>query len=62
MEHSYDFSIGARRLKNVHPSAIRKVLERATILKNEGNPVIFLSIGEPDFNTPEDIKSATIRH
>lgn len=61
MEHSYDFSIGARRLKNVHPSAIRKVLERATILKNEGNPVIFLSIGEPDFNTPEDIKSATIQ-
>ena len=30
-------------------------------MKNEGNPVIFLSIGEPDFNTPEDIKSATIQ-
>ena len=61
MEQTYDFSKGAKRLINVHPSAIRKVLEKATKLKGERNPVIFLSIGEPDFNTPQDIKYATIR-
>lgn len=61
MEKTYDFSVGAKRLTNVHPSAIRSVLAKATKLKNQGNPVIFFSIGEPDFNTPQPIKDATIQ-
>ena len=40
MEHAYDFSIGARRLKNVHPSAIRKVLERAKPVLSQKNQSI----------------------
>ena len=61
MERSYNFSVGAKRLANVQPSAIRKVLEKAVKLQGEGHHVIFFSIGEPDFNTPEAIKSATIQ-
>lgn len=51
---------GADRLKNVEMSSIRMVMERAREMTASGYPVISLSAGEPDFNTPEAIKSATI--
>lgn len=52
---------GAVRLEEVHFSEIRKVLDHAAELRKEGHRVIPLSAGEPDFNTPEPIKQATIR-
>lgn len=61
MNPSYDFSIGAKRLAKVEASPIRTILDRAAALRAQGMPVIPFSAGEPDFNTPTDIKEATIR-
>lgn len=51
---------GADRLKNVEMSSIRIVIEKARDMAAAGYPVISLSAGEPDFNTPKAIKEATI--
>lgn len=61
MTNSYDLSVGAKRLEKVEASPIRTILDRAAVLRGEGKPVIPFSAGEPDFNTPTDIKEATIR-
>ena len=61
MKSSYDLSVGAKRLEKVEASPIRTILDRAAVLRSEGKPVIPFSAGEPDFNTPTDIKEATIR-
>lgn len=61
MDSSYDVKAGAKRLEKVEPSLIRTILDRATALRGEGKNVIPFSAGEPDFNTPSDIKEATIR-
>lgn len=61
MVSSYDLNVGAKRLEKVEPSLIRTVLDRTAVLRGEGKPVIAFSAGEPDFNTPSDIKEATIR-
>ena len=61
MVSSYDLNVGAKRLEKVEPSLIRTVLDRTAVLRSEGKPVIAFSAGEPDFNTPSDIKEATIR-
>ena len=50
----------AERLNNVQMSSIRVVAEKARDLTAAGYPVISLSSGEPDFNTPEPIKRAAI--
>ncbi len=57
-----DLSIydGAKRLENVEMSSIRIVIEQARDMAAQGYPVIALSAGEPDFNTPRAIKDATI--
>lgn len=52
--------VGAKRLENMYFSPIRQVMERVAQVKAEGNPVISLSAGEPDFNTPNLIKEKTI--
>lgn len=59
MVNQYDLSKGAKRLEEVEPSLIRTILDRATALRGEGKSVIPFSAGEPDFNTPSDIKEAT---
>lgn len=61
MISSYDLGTGAKRLENVEPSLIRTILDRAAALRAEGKSVIPFSAGEPDFNTPSDIKEAAIR-
>lgn len=61
MTNSYDLTVGAKRLEKVEASPIRTILDRAAVLRGEGKPVIPFSAGEPDFNTPTDIKEATIR-
>ncbi len=60
MQSNYDFAVGARRLTKVEASPIRAILDRATAMRAQGLPVIPFSAGEPDFDTPSDIKEATI--
>lgn len=48
------------RLKNVSVSLTLKIVERAKALKAEGVDVISLSVGEPDHNTPDNVKRAGI--
>ncbi|MEA4932024.1 MAG: pyridoxal phosphate-dependent aminotransferase [Lawsonibacter sp.] len=61
MNRSYELNTGAKRLEKVEPSLIRTILDRASTLRANGKPVVPFSAGEPDFNTPSDIKEAAIR-
>ena len=61
MNSSYDLAVGAKRMEKVEASMIRTILDRAAALRGEGKSVIPFSAGEPDFNTPSDIKEAAIR-
>ena len=45
-------------IKNLRESATLKMLERAKRLEREGVEVVYLNIGEPDFDTPQHIKEA----
>lgn len=49
------------RLKNMAESATIKMAQLARELKSQGHEVISLSLGEPDFDTPEHIKEAANR-
>ena len=46
----------SKRLQNLKPSATIAMSAKARELKSLGIDVISLSIGEPDFNTPDFIK------
>ena len=48
----------SKRLQNLKPSATIAMSAKARELKSQGIDVISLSIGEPDFNTPDFIKDA----
>jgi len=50
----------ASRLSRVQPSAIKTLNGRARELKAAGHDAIDLTIGEPDFETPENVKGAAI--
>ncbi len=47
-------------LDRVKPSATMAVTQMARDLKGKGRDVISLSVGEPDFDTPQNIKDAAI--
>ncbi|HZV85293.1 MAG TPA: aminotransferase class I/II-fold pyridoxal phosphate-dependent enzyme, partial [Brevundimonas sp.] len=47
-------------LARVKPSATLAVTARARELKREGRDVLGLGAGEPDFDTPDNIKDAAI--
>ncbi len=51
----------ADSLLRIKPSATIAVTDMARKLKAEGRDVIGLGVGEPDFDTPENIKQAAIR-
>ncbi len=51
----------AEQLKRIKPSATIAVTDKARALKAAGRNVIGLGAGEPDFDTPENIKQAAIR-
>lgn len=51
----------ASRLSQLRPSPIRSMMNRVSALTQAGKPVIPLVAGEPDCDTPEPIKRATIR-
>ena len=53
-------SLQSTALARVKPSATLAVTARARELKREGRDVIGLGAGEPDFDTPDNIKAAAI--
>ena len=53
-------SLQSAALARVKPSATLAVTARARELKREGRDVIGLGAGEPDFDTPENVKEAAI--
>ena len=50
----------ADALSRVKPSATIAVTQKARDLKGQGRDIISLSVGEPDFDTPDNIKEAAI--
>lgn len=46
-----------KNLKNVKPSATLTMSTKAAAMKAEGLPVINLAVGEPDYDTPDSIKT-----
>ena len=50
----------AGAVTRVKPSATMVATQRARDLKNSGRDIISLSVGEPDFDTPDHIKEAAI--
>ena len=50
----------SERIKSLPASATLAMAAKARELKNKGKDIIGLSLGEPDFNTPEFIKEAAI--
>src|SRR5258705_5001950 len=51
----------AEYLKRIKPSATIAVTDKARALKASGRDVIGLGAGEPDFDTPDNIKKAAIK-
>ena len=48
------------RVASMQPSATLAMSARATELRREGRPVVSLSAGEPDFDTPKPISNAGV--
>jgi aspartate aminotransferase len=51
----------AQRIQRIKPSPTLAVSARAEELQAEGKPIINLSVGEPDFDTPVHIQEAAIK-
>ncbi len=51
----------AEQLKRIKPSPTIAVTDKARALKAAGRDVIGLGAGEPDFDTPDNIKQAAIK-
>ena len=51
----------AERLDRISPSQTIAVSTKARALKAQGRDIISLSAGEPDFDTPQNVKDAAIR-
>jgi len=51
----------SERAVNIPPFIVMDVLERAQHLEREGRSIIHMEVGEPDFDTPECIRSAAER-
>ncbi len=51
----------SERVLNMSTSATLAMAAKARELRNEGKNIIGLSLGEPDFNTPDFIKEAAIK-
>src|SRR6202048_1718813 len=51
----------AQSLNRINPSAPIAVTDKARALKAAGRDIIGLGAGEPDFDTPENVKRAAIK-
>lgn len=56
-----DIFQGAKNIENVVFSRIRIISEHSKDLAAMGKDIVFFTLGEPDFNTPEPIKKETIK-
>ncbi len=54
-------SLVAQRMSRIKPSATMAITNKARVLKAEGRDIIGLGAGEPDFDTPDNIKDAAIQ-
>ncbi|MEK6943311.1 MAG: pyridoxal phosphate-dependent aminotransferase [Nanoarchaeota archaeon] len=51
----------SKRIMNIAPSATLAIDSKAKQMKKDGKDVVIFGAGEPDFNTPENIKQAAIK-
>ncbi len=51
----------SQALRRIKPSATLAATDKARELARQGRNIISLSVGEPDFDTPDNIKDAAIR-
>ncbi|HKJ67245.1 MAG TPA: pyridoxal phosphate-dependent aminotransferase [bacterium] len=51
----------SERVLQIQPSMTMEVADRAKTLKSQGVEIIDLSVGEPDFDTPDHIKQAAVK-
>lgn len=51
----------SRKIMSIKPSATLEVAAKAKALKADGKDVVAFATGEPDFDTPENIKQAAIK-
>ena len=49
------------RMNRLQPSATLAMSQKSSELKAQGIDIINMSVGEPDFNTPDHIKAAAIK-
>ena len=61
MMEKEEMSFLAESLQRIKPSATIAVTDKARALKAAGRDVIGLGAGEPDFDTPDNIKEAAIK-
>jgi aspartate aminotransferase len=54
-------NIIADRLNRISPSQTMAITSKARALKAAGKDIVSLSVGEPDFDTPDNVKQAAIR-
>jgi len=50
-----------KRAQEIPAFIVMEVMEKASAMEREGEDIIHLEVGEPDFDTPECIKEAAIR-
>jgi aspartate/methionine/tyrosine aminotransferase len=50
-----------KRSSEIPPFIVMEVMEKAASLERQGENIIHLEVGEPDFDTPECVKEAAIR-
>jgi len=50
-----------KRSSEIPPFIVMEVMEKAAVMEREGEDIIHLEVGEPDFDTPDCIKEAAIR-
>ena len=50
-----------RKSSDIPPFIVMEVMEKAASMERQGENIIHLEVGEPDFDTPECIKEAAIR-
>ncbi len=54
-------SIFAKRMESLGTETAFEVLAKARALESQGRDIVHLEIGEPDFDTPENIKEAAVK-
>ena len=51
----------ATRISRIQPSATLAMTAKAAELRSQGKDVLNMSVGEPDFNTPDNIINAAVK-